>query len=92
VPHDYFNVWGVRSGLTDERAHIAPAYDEDTRSLVSAAVAKQTGKPPSDGVYVQTRGPRFETKAEVRFLAGLGEVVGMTGADEATHMQERGLK
>ncbi len=92
VPHDYFNLWGVRSGLPDERAHIAPCYDEDTRSLVKAVVAEQTGMQPCDGVYVQTRGPRFETKAEVKFLATLGEVVGMTGADEATHMQERGLR
>jgi 5'-methylthioadenosine phosphorylase len=41
---------------------------------------------------VQTRGPRFETKAEVRFLASVGTIVGMTGADEATHCQERKLR
>ncbi len=58
---------------------------------MAAAAAQETGRAAAEGVYVQTRGPRFETKAEVRFLAGLGEVVGMTGADEATHMQERGL-
>lgn len=43
-------------------------------------------------VYVQTRGPRFETVAEVRFLATLGHIVGMTGAHEATYCQERGLR
>jgi 5'-methylthioadenosine phosphorylase len=34
-------------------------------------------------VYVQTRGPRFETKAEVRILEPWGHVVGMTMAHEA---------
>jgi len=31
------------------------------------------------GVYLQTMGPRFETKAEIRFMASMGDVVGMTG-------------
>jgi len=43
------------------------------------------------GTYVQTLGPRFETKAEVRYLAQLGDIVGMTGADEATLCKEAGL-
>jgi len=34
-------------------------------------------------VYIQTRGPRFETKAEVRILEPWGDVVGMTMAHEA---------
>jgi purine nucleoside phosphorylase len=73
VPDDYFNVWGVISGLTDERAHIAPCYDAEVRALVAAAV-EGVGRRPLPGVYVQTRGPRFETKAEVRFLATIGQV------------------
>ncbi len=76
-------MWGVSSGLSDERSHIAPCYDEELRSLLLRVVGNQA----KSGVYVQTRGPRFETRAEVRFLATLGDVVGMTGADEATHMQ-----
>jgi 5'-methylthioadenosine phosphorylase len=43
------------------------------------------------GVYVETRGPRFETAAEVRMLAAHGRVVGMTAASEATLCQERGI-
>ena len=34
------------------------------------------------GVYVQANGPRFETKAEVRFLAQLGDIIGMTGTTD----------
>jgi 5'-methylthioadenosine phosphorylase len=40
------------------------------------------------GVYVQTSGPRFETKAEVNVLKKLGDVVGMTMASEATLCME----
>ena len=44
------------------------------------------------GVYMQTSGPRFETKAEVRVLCQLGgTVVGMTCAHEATLAKEVGI-
>ena len=43
------------------------------------------------GVYTQTRGPRFETPAEIRMLAMAGDVVGMTCAHEATLAKEMGL-
>ncbi len=42
-------------------------------------------------VYVQTRGPRFETRAEVRVLRSWGDVVGMTMASEADLCQEAGI-
>jgi hypothetical protein len=45
-----------------------------------------------DGVYAQTRGPRFETRAEIRALAQLGgSVVGMTCVHEATLCKEAKL-
>ena len=47
----------------------------------------QTGK-----VYVQMRGPRFETKAEIRVVKGWGDVVGMTAAHEADLCAEIGLR
>lgn len=87
IPDDYFNVWGVKSGFNDERAHISPSYDESIRKMLLEVVPDAV-----DGVYVQTHGPRFETKAEVRFLATLGTIVGMTGADEASHCQERKIR
>lgn len=43
-------------------------------------------------VYVQTRGPRFETQAEVRILRQWGDVVGMTLAHEADLCAEAGLR
>lgn len=46
----------------------------------------RTGK-----VYIQTRGPRFETRAEVRMLQAWGDVVGMTMAHEADLANELGI-
>lgn len=36
------------------------------------------------GIYIQTRGPRLETKAEISMLKKFGDVVGMTMASEVT--------
>lgn len=42
-------------------------------------------------VYVQMRGPRFETKAEIRAVSSWGDVIGMTLACEADLCSEVGL-
>jgi len=43
-------------------------------------------------VYVQVRGPRFETKAEIQVLKSWGDVIGMTAAHEADLCAEIGLR
>ncbi|WP_131007845.1 S-methyl-5'-thioinosine phosphorylase [Methanofervidicoccus abyssi] len=45
----------------------------------------------SEGVYICTEGPRFETKSEIRFYRTLGDVVGMTGYPEVVLAKELGL-
>lgn len=45
----------------------------------------------TDKIYVQARGPRFETPAEIRILRNFGDVVGMTFAHEADLCAERKL-
>jgi 5'-methylthioadenosine phosphorylase len=42
-------------------------------------------------VYAQTRGPRFETPAEVRALTRVADLVGMTVASECILTSEVGL-
>jgi 5'-methylthioadenosine phosphorylase len=46
---------------------------------------------PTGKVYVQMRGPRFETKAEIRVVSSWGDVVGMTAAHEADLCTEAGI-
>jgi 5'-methylthioadenosine phosphorylase len=43
-------------------------------------------------VYVQMRGPRFETKAEIKIVQHWGDVIGITAAHEADLCAEIGLK
>ena len=43
-------------------------------------------------VYVQMRGPRFETKAEIKVVQSWGDVIGMTAAHEADLCTEAGLR
>jgi 5'-methylthioadenosine phosphorylase len=49
-------------------------------------------KIPTGKVYVQMRGPRFETKAEIRIAQHWGDVIGMTAASEADLCSEIGLR
>ena len=42
--------------------------------------------------YVQMRGPRFETKAEIKIVQHWGDVIGMTAAHEADLCTELGLR
>jgi len=46
---------------------------------------------PTGKVYVQMRGPRFETRAEIRIVRHWGDVIGMTAAHEADLCGEIGL-
>ena len=46
---------------------------------------------PTGKVYVQMRGPRFETKAEIRVVSSWGDVIGMTAAHEADLCTEAGV-
>lgn len=68
----------------------SPAIANNLIPLLASKLAPEfaiaTGK-----VYVQMRGPRFETKAEVRIIQGWGDVVGMTAAHEADLCGEIGL-
>jgi 5'-methylthioadenosine phosphorylase len=93
VPDDFFALaQQPDSRFVDERAHLVPEFDHEWRARVLAAWTTHAPRPPVDGgVYVQTTGPRFETPAEVRFLATLGDVVGMTAGTECVAMGERGI-
>ncbi len=56
-------------------------------AAVAAAVAPA---PARTGVYVAVAGPQFETPAEVAWLAGHGDVVGMSAAPEVRAVHAAG--
>jgi Purine nucleoside phosphorylase len=45
----------------------------------------------SEGIYICTEGPRFETKAEIKMFSNFADVVGMTGVPEVVLAKEAGL-
>ncbi|MFH1126407.1 MAG: 6-oxopurine nucleoside phosphorylase, partial [Candidatus Altiarchaeota archaeon] len=61
------------------------------RQHILSIARKNRIKLHDKGVYVQTAGPRLETKAEINVIKKWGDVVGMTMASEAILAQERGL-
>lgn len=87
IPADYITIGDVPTIHDHATVHIRPEISPYLRMSLSDILPEaQTG-----GVYVQTRGPRIETMAEVRMLARIGDVVGMTLASEATLALELGL-
>lgn len=80
----------------DEPVHV-DMTEPFSPALRAALIASMHGSDwPADarheeGVYVGVRGPRLETAAETRWFATLGDIVGMTGAREATAAREAGV-
>jgi 5'-methylthioadenosine phosphorylase len=76
----------------DARSHAIPGFDSPWRDRLLETWRTHATTPIKDrGVYTQTRGPRFETAAEVRALAQVGDLVGMTIAAECILSKEVGL-
>jgi 5'-methylthioadenosine phosphorylase len=85
ISSDFISFWDIPT-ITNE--HVAPRL-ADGEELKQAA-AKE-GIKLKEGIYIQTSGPRLETKAEVKMLAAFGDVVGMTLGSEATLACELGI-
>src|SRR5471032_2498772 len=68
----------------------APGIANNLIPMLVAALAPEFSI-PTGKVYVQMRGPRFETKAEIRAVHTWGDVIGMTAAHEADLCTEAGL-
>ncbi len=92
VPDDYFNPWAIKTFFDDRLEFVTPGLSTTVRRAIIDTAAKLSVELVDGGTYIQTTGPRFETRAEVRVLAGWGSVVGMTMAHEATLARELGLE
>ena len=93
APDDFIALHASVSSFADARGHRVPAFDGDWRARVVDAWARAGIPVPlrHGGVYWQTFGPRFETTAEIRFIAQFADVVGMTVASECVLAAELGL-
>ncbi len=92
IPHDYMHLSGIPTFNDSRAVHITPDLDEELRKKIIAAAQKLKIRVTPRGVYLQTTGPRLETRAEISMFKNYADVVGMTMASEATLAKELGLK
>ena len=91
VPEDYISFFDAPTTAFNQALHVAPILSETLRGRLIEA-AKKAGIGVHDGgIYWQSRGPRLETRAEVRVIQAFADVVGMTMSDEAVVAQELNL-
>lgn len=80
IPTDFMTMTDIPSIHDHAIEHVmpslSPGLSEDLLRIIPEA---RLG-----GTYIQTRGPRFETVAEIRAFSGAADLVGMTLASEAT--------
>ena len=88
IPTDYISMTDIPSIHDHATVHVCPELSLDLAQELSRSVPSAR----FGGVYVQTRGPRIETVAEVTALAKIADVVGMTVASEATLACELGME
>ena len=91
IPHDYINFWDIATFHDDRIVHTVPGLDEELRGILLTKAKEYNLEIVNRGIYIQTTGPRLETKAEISMIKNFGDVVGMTMANEATLAKEIGL-
>jgi 5'-methylthioadenosine phosphorylase len=92
APDDVLALGCYPTWFDDARGHRVPAFDGPWRARVIEAWTTATTTPLAlGGTYAMTTGPRFETPAEVRFLAAHADVVGMTIPAELVLAGEAGI-
>ncbi|MFT5127057.1 MAG: purine nucleoside phosphorylase [Rhodothermales bacterium] len=91
VPDDYFKLFELPTFFEETMRFTVPGLGKDVRQRL-VDTARSLEIPVRDGgVYCHVRGPILETPAEIRFLATIGDIVGMTMAHEAILARERDL-
>jgi 5'-methylthioadenosine phosphorylase len=91
IPDDFIMLSGGPTLFDSKPVHITPVVHDGVRQKFIDA-ARHSGIDVVDGgVYWQTQGPRFETRAEITLMSQFADVVGMTMASEAVIAQELAL-
>lgn len=88
IPDDYILPDGGPTIFEEKAVHITPALHDGVRQKCIDAARLCGIDVVSSGIYWQTKGPRFETKAEIVMMSRFADLVGMTMASEAVIAQE----
>jgi len=91
VPDDFVDLTRNRTStfFDSETVHVdmVQPYCPEIRKCLTDSLGKN-GIAYSEGIYVCTEGPRFETRAEIAMMQQFGDVVGMTGVPEVILAKE----
>jgi 5'-methylthioadenosine phosphorylase len=94
IPNDFIDLTKNRSGTFYDKKTVhtdmTDPYCTDMRSLLKSVLSDCLFS-YSEGIYLCTEGPRFETKAEIQMFSVFADVVGMTGVPEVVLAKEKGL-
>lgn len=63
-------------------------YCRELREIIIASAERGGIDLKKSATYVCVNGPRLETRAEIQFFSGIGDIVGMTGMPEACLARE----
>jgi 5'-methylthioadenosine phosphorylase len=88
IPDDFISLWSISTFYDGEMRFMVPRMHEGIRVYLCNLCAEAGLNVHPGGVYIQTTGPRLETRAEIRLLKHFGDIVGMTMASEATLCME----
>ena len=91
IPHDYFNLFNVPTFYDTEMKFTIPSLDVRLIKTITQIAKIHKIKIVPEGVYFQVKGPILETRTEINFIKQIGDVVGMTMANEAILARELGL-
>ena len=84
IPDDYLMFSASPTIFNHTIGHILPEFSPElVKRLIEVIPDARLG-----GTYIQTDGPRIETAAEIRWMSGMADIVGMTIASEATVARE----
>jgi len=92
VPHDYIAFYDVTTFFDNELHFVAPGLSENLRQIFLKVAGTMQMKVHDRGIYMQTKGPRFETAAEIHMFARFADILSMTLAHEIKLARELNLE
>jgi 5'-methylthioadenosine phosphorylase len=88
VPDDFIMLNPGPTVFSAKPVHITPTLSKEVRERLLHAARGCAIDVVDGGIYWQTTGPRFETKAEIMVMSQAADLVGMTMASEAIIARE----
>jgi 5'-methylthioadenosine phosphorylase len=88
IPDDFVSMCAIPTFFDFEMRFTVPSMNLEYAQRMNRICTRVGAEAVMGGIYIQTSGPRFETRAEVNILKKFGDVVGMTMASEATLSME----